>query len=75
MIISRQQYEQDLEKAYQRGSTEAEEHFWRQERERRMYERMDGLEVMIRKHCEPTEGGSFENATCADERRPITRPF
>lgn len=71
MIISRHQYEQDLEKAYQRGRTEAEEHYWQQERERRIFERMDTLEGMLRKHCEPTEASSFENATCAQVPRPF----
>lgn len=73
MIISRHQYEQDLEKAYQRGRVEAEEHYWQQERERRIFERMDDLEGMLRKHCEPTEGGSSENVTCAEAHRPIPR--
>lgn len=69
MIISRRQYEQDLEKAYQRGRTEAEEHYWQQERERRIFERMDTLEKMLHKHCGPTE--SCDNSTCAQVPRPF----
>ena len=69
MIISRSQYEIDLERAYQRGRTEAEEHYWQQERERRMYERMDSLENMIHKQGQPTESSPFDNATCAQTPR------
>ena len=65
MIISRSQYEIDLERAYQRGRTEAEEHYWQQEREHRMYERMDSLEDMIRKQGQPTESGFSKNDTCS----------
>lgn len=73
MIISRYKYDLALKEAYEKGRVEAEEYYWQQERERRILERMDNLEGMLRKHCEPTEGGSFENATCADAHRPIPK--
>lgn len=71
MIISRRQYEQDLERAYSRGRDDEREYYYQQDRERRIHERMDDLEEMIRKNRRPTESSSCENGTCAQVPRPF----
>lgn len=62
MIISRRKYEQDLKEAYENGCRETEERCWQNEREHRIFDRLDALETAVRKMQAPTEG------SCSNEK-------